>query len=143
MLKNNYEQIDKQEIQKSELIDREATVKQICKMGEMLGNCHDKDVTIAIALFVQDDRSAFPAVFTCNACKNMGNERECVDCHDYSNYVHYEQRPHSEWLPMMTKDDYGEQVLGYKCKTCGWLKSHDKMPFCENCGADMREGDAK
>ena len=53
-----------------------------------------------------------------------------------------EQRPHSELLQMITKDDYGEQVLGYKCKTCGWLKSHDKMPFCENCGADMRkEGD--
>ncbi len=51
------------------------------------------------------------------------------------------ERPHSEWLPMITKDDYGEQVLGYKCKRCGWLKPHDKMPFCENCGAKMEAGD--
>lgn len=50
-----------------------------------------------------------------------------------------EQRQHSEWLPMITKDDYGEEVLGYKCKKCGWIKPHDKMPFCENCGADMRK----
>lgn len=57
-----------------------------------------------------------------------------------------EQRPHGEWIPMITKGDYGEQVLRYyKCKTCGWLKQHDKMPFCENCGADMRKerGDEK
>lgn len=33
-----------------------------------------------------------PSVFSCNACKNMGNEWECVDCHDYSNYVHYDER---------------------------------------------------
>ena len=46
----------------SELIDREATVKQICKMGEMLGRGHDRDVTIAVALFVQDDKTAFPTV---------------------------------------------------------------------------------
>lgn len=45
----------------SELIDREATVKQICKMGEMVGG-HDRDVVIAIALFVQDDKTAFPTV---------------------------------------------------------------------------------
>ena len=45
----------------SELIDREETVKQICKMGEMLGG-HDRDVVIAIALFVQDDKTAFPTV---------------------------------------------------------------------------------
>ena len=49
------------------------------------------------------------------------------------------ERPHGEWIPMITKDDCGEQVVGYKCKTCGWLKPHDKMPFCENCGADMRK----
>ena len=52
-----------------------------------------------------------------------------------------EERPQGEWLPMITKDDYGEQVLGYKCKRCGWLKPHDKMPFCENCGANMRKGE--
>lgn len=45
----------------SELIDREATVKQICKMGEMLGG-HPRDVVIAIALFVQDDKTSFPTI---------------------------------------------------------------------------------
>lgn len=55
----------------SEMIDREATVKQICKMGEMLGIGHDRDVTIAVALFVQDDKSAFPTV----------------------------ERPHGMWIP--------------------------------------------
>lgn len=46
----------------SELIDREATVKQICKIGEMFGMCRDRDVTIAIALYVQDDKSTFPTI---------------------------------------------------------------------------------
>ena len=41
-----------------------------------------------------------PTVFSCNACKNMGNERECVDCHDYSNYVHYEERPQDESISL-------------------------------------------
>ena len=45
----------------SELIDREATVKQICKIGEMLGG-RAKDVVISIALFVQDDKTAFPTI---------------------------------------------------------------------------------
>lgn len=35
----------------SELIDREATVKQICKIGEMLCG-RARDVTISVALFV-------------------------------------------------------------------------------------------
>lgn len=33
-----------------------------------------------------------PSVFDCRSCKNNGNERECINCHDYSNYVHYEER---------------------------------------------------
>lgn len=45
----------------SELIDREATVKQICKIGEMLGG-RARDVVISIALFVQDDKTAFPTI---------------------------------------------------------------------------------
>lgn len=53
----------------SELIDREATVKQICKIGEMLCG-RARDVTISVALFVQDDKSAFPTV----------------------------ERPHGEWI---------------------------------------------
>ena len=39
-----------------------------------------------------------PTVFDCRSCKNNGNERECVDCHDYSNYVRYENRPQGEYV---------------------------------------------
>ena len=83
-----------------------------------------------------------PTVFTCNACKNMGNERECVDCHDYSNYVHYEERPQGEWK--ITQD---EKFYHYKCPFCGFWAMGDflrtngnlDLPnFCEKCGADMR-----
>lgn len=83
-----------------ELIDRETTVKQICKMGEMLGIGHDRNVTIAVALFVQDDKSAFPTIELpqwipvtyrqmdddeyCNFCKEYGEipveERKVFDC---------------------------------------------------------------
>lgn len=36
---------------------------------------------------------------------------------------------------------YGDNC--YCCSNCGWLKNHNKMPFCENCGADMlyKEGE--
>ena len=47
-----------------------------------------------------------------------------------------EQRPHSEWLPVT---DWDGGILAYKCKTCGWYKPHNVLPFCENCGADMRK----
>lgn len=60
-----------------------------------------------------------PTVFSCNACKNMGNERECVDCHDYSNYVHYEERPQGE------------------CRTCRHRDPKDKK--CD-CGGQERQG---
>ena len=59
-----------------------------------------------------------PTVFTCNACKNMGNERECVDCHDYSNYVHYEERP---------QDDCEN------CKHQAKLPSQDPCRRCLHC----------
>lgn len=100
----------------SELIDREATVKQICKMGEMVGG-HDRDVAISIALFVQDDKSAFPTV---------------------------EERPHGEWVKDINMDkatvcsECGEEAW-YK-EYCGWVT---KSNFCPNCGADMRAGDEK
>lgn len=64
-----------------------------------------------------------PTVFSCNACKNMGNERECVDCHDYSNYVHYEERPQGEWI------DYDNTF--YKCPDCGYLLEKC-CPQCQN-----------
>lgn len=82
-----------------------------------------------------------PTVFDCRSCKNNGNELECVDCHDYSNYVHYEERPQGEWI------DEGQYAEGhdehaYRCKKCGYhiiekpnMISENR--FCRNCGADM------
>lgn len=46
--------------------------------------------------------------------------------------VFEDERPHGEW------EQVGEMT--YKCTKCGWLKKIGLMPFCENCGADMREG---
>lgn len=42
-----------------------------------------------------------------------------------------EQRPHGEW------EKVGEMT--YKCNRCGWLKKTGLMPYCENCGTDMRK----
>lgn len=53
-----------------------------------------------------------PSVFSCNACKNMGNEWECVDCHDYSNYVHYEERTQGE--PVIKCQDCKYQVKEWR-----------------------------
>ena len=39
-----------------------------------------------------------PTVFDCSSCKNNGNERECIDCHGYSNYVHYEEKLQGGWV---------------------------------------------
>lgn len=76
----------------SELIDREATVKQICKIGEMLGVSHDRDVVISIALFVQDDKTAFPTV----------------------------ERPHGEWeTKTIINSRTGEKEIYSFCPCCG------------------------
>ena len=80
------------------------------------------------------------------SCENCIHYDVCRKPMEYSAYPddcpkYEEPRPHGEWIPMTDLDG---RILGYKCKTCGWLKPHDKMPFCENCGDDMRkEGDSK
>ncbi len=85
-----------------------------------------------------------PAVFDCRSCKHNGNERECVDCHDYSNFVKYEERLSGKWKKI------GEEYYNWsshnviKCSLCGYVKdtSHEIFPyFCEQCGADMRGED--
>lgn len=45
----------------------------------------------AVKLCVKEIDKA-PTVFDCRSCRNNGNEGECVDCHDYSNFVKYEKR---------------------------------------------------
>lgn len=75
-----------------------------------------------------------PTVFSCNACKNMGNEQECVDCHDYSNYVHYEERPKGEWI------DYSNEGF-VECPFCGSATNcednKEELHYCWNCGAKL------
>lgn len=56
-------------------------------------------------------------------------------------------RPQGEWIPITRHNLFGEDVNCYKCSICE--KSHiplmmtlifEKIPFCPNCGADMRKG---
>lgn len=55
-----------------------------------------------------------------------------------------EERPHGEWIKVefRTKEEkmfYGD---AYKCSHCKVISdTHGNAPYCENCGADMREGD--
>lgn len=94
----------------SELIDREATVKQMCKMGEMVGG-HDRDVVISIALFVQDDKTAFPTV----------------------------DRPHGEWLRKNNSNSWFECSVCKEVSDVVTIMREPTWKFCPNCGADMRE----
>lgn len=57
--------------------------------------------------------------------------------------------PQGEWIPTTRINIFGEETHCYKCSICG--KSHvplmmtlifEKIPFCPNCGADMRKGDS-
>lgn len=120
------------------LIDSDALKKALDEqMINFEENCRDS---------VFDIIDNAPTIFNCNACKNMGNERECVDCHDYSNYVHYEEKPKGEWeeshicscgkILRMRMD-----VIEHKCKHCGrWsIKWVGTIPdnFCSYCGAKM------
>lgn len=79
-----------------------------------------------------------PTVFDCRSCKHNGNEHECIDCHDYSNFVKYEERPQGEWV-----------IDGhhYKCSRCGKTLAimfsetdDDDLIGCPFCLADMRGG---
>ncbi len=80
-----------------------------------------------------------PTVFSCHACKNMGNERECVDCHDYSNYVHYDERPQGEWKVYAHQG--GIPISDY-CTNCKYEMKwyRNKYNYCPNCGAKMKGG---
>jgi hypothetical protein len=75
-----------------------------------------------------------PAVFSCNTCKNMGNEQECIDCHDYSNYVHYEERPKGKWVK---DEEHSITIEMFKCSICGYWNGAEHFRFCPNCGARM------
>lgn len=72
-----------------------------------------------------------PTVITCEVCKNKGNERECVDCHDYSCFVQYEPRPHGKWEQITLKGHLTGKA--YKCNVCGRIMSQ-RENFCPSCG---------
>ena len=58
-------------------------------------------------------------IYDCRSCKNNGNYRECVDCHDFCNFVRYVARPQGE------------------CRTCRHRDPEDKK--CD-CGGQERQG---
>lgn len=75
-----------------------------------------------------------PTVITCEVCKNKGNERECVDCHDYSCFVQYEPRPQGEWLWLC---DAPNAKYKWSCNKCGrGVKEQEN--YCPKCGAKMK-----
>ena len=78
--------------------------------------------------------------FDCRSCKNNGNERECVNCHDYSNYVHYDKRPQGEWIVQSHSMIMNCSLCGHEenAKDVGTIDT-DKH-FCSFCGAKMKGG---
>lgn len=70
----------------------------------------------------------------CEKCIHQKGCGKMLNCNRYEGEL---DRPHGEWKQV------GEMT--YKCTKCGWLKKIGLMPYCENCGADMRkkEGEAE
>ena len=105
----------------SELIDREATVKQICKIGEMVGG-HDRDVVISIALFVQDDKTAFPTITIPVA--------ELDTTEVFGEWEH--------WGSPFTDDTIANSIVCTRCKARYVEIDGEVFNFCPNCGSDNR-----
>jgi len=115
----------------NDLISREALVKWIDDSVSQYGHTYSTDMLNMWGLFKDYLINNAPTVFSCNACKNMGNERECTDCHDYSNYVHYEEKPQGEWLIK----NKGTTHYHY-CSICNWPGDFFD-PYCRHCGVRM------
>ena len=81
-----------------------------------------------------------PTVFDCRSCKNNGNERECVDCHDYCNFVKYEERPQGDWIDHSETDGYVECPFCGSLTTCWSNKVVEELHYCFNCGAELKRG---
>lgn len=81
-----------------------------------------------------------------DVCKWM--ERVCLDTETDFDYVYSRMaeippadvRPvvRGEWL----NEDSASNYLAFKCSVCGTGGRLYKFPFCSQCGADMRGGDA-
>ena len=130
----------------NDLISREA-LKIIIEQNQLV----NAKLSVYDVLKIIDNA---PSVFSCNACKNMGNEWECRDCHDYSNYVHYggqivpdvlqgwryEERPQGEW-DETAEWRFTHYIKHYICNNCFKYAPHNsKTNFCPNCGAKMQKG---
>ena len=122
---------------------------RLADCNKWIENAKDKETKIrasAVKAFIAEVIMTIdnaPTVFDCRSCKNNGNERECVDCHEYSNFVQYKERPQGEWKE--TGYETGALGITYRqtqCSNCGWEHA---LPmwynFCPNCGAEMRRGD--
>ena len=56
------------------------------------------------------------------------------------------ERPHGEWIKVEFRTLEEKMFYGdaYRCSHCDMISdTHGTAPYCENCGADMREGDAE
>lgn len=130
-----------------ELYSKEELLKELKKEYSCGGECdHCPEVldagSCAVLRCIRRIIDNASPVFSCNACKNMGNEWECLDCHDYSNYVYYEERPQGEWIKNEGKDIRDNF---YTCSKCGRTvnvlcgETLSDYPFC-HCGAKMKGG---
>ena len=59
-----------------------------------------------------------------------------------------EKRPQGEWQDASEKNIFGEDVKCFECSNCHRTKVmniliYEKLPFCPNCGTDMRKGGAE
>lgn len=57
-------------------------------------------------------------------------------------------RPQGEWQDASEKNIFGEDVKCFECSNCHRTKVmniliYEKLPFCPNCGTDMRKGGAE
>lgn len=121
----------------NDLISRKALKEAIKNSFKHNLNGYDALLISEIDEFINNA----PTVFSCNACKNMGNERECVDCHDYSNYVHYEERSQGKWIKHI--DNLFPEESTEECSICHeeqFLNRGNDDNFCPNCGAKMKGG---
>ena len=81
---------------KGDIISREQIRKSLneafgCENATKYGNQNAEQQNVSystlmlyeIADIVDDCCDNAPTVFDCRSCKNNGNERYCLDCHDY------------------------------------------------------------
>ena len=98
---------------------------------------------------------AAPTVIECKCCKYMGNERECRDCYDYSNFVQFptiSDRPQGFWdISPETEVIAGIEIPAIFrerfCSVCRAEAFYDQgfgyvlSQYCPQCGARLIQED--